>query len=54
MADSPSPLEDALHVVVGAAVLGINRFHAERHRFEEWLDRIAAELDDHGRTPDPS
>jgi hypothetical protein len=39
------PLEDALHVVVGAAVLGINRVQVARNRLGDWLDDLAAQLD---------
>jgi hypothetical protein len=48
MADSPGPVEDALHVAVGLAVLGFNRFQVGRRRVEEWLDQLAAELDADG------
>jgi hypothetical protein len=53
MADRPSRLEDVLHVAVGAAVLGVNRFHADRRRLEEWLDRLAVELASDHETVDP-
>jgi hypothetical protein len=48
MADRPNPLEDALHVSVGIAVLGFNRFQVSRRRFEAWLDVLAAELGPEG------
>jgi hypothetical protein len=51
MADRPGPLEDAIHVAVGAAILGYNRLQIERRRVEEWLDQLAVELGEHHDGP---
>ena len=40
MADLPDPVEDALHVAVGAAVLGINWLQVRRRRLEKLLAEL--------------
>jgi hypothetical protein len=40
MADLPEPVEDALHVAVGALVLGINRLQVRRRQLERFLAEL--------------
>jgi hypothetical protein len=40
MADLPEPVEDALHVAVGAAVLGVNWLQVRRRRLEKLLAEL--------------
>ena len=41
MADVPDPVQDALHVVVGAALLAVNRLQARRRELKRWLNHLA-------------
>lgn len=43
MADAPDPVQDALHVAVGAALLLVNRLQARRRELERWLNALADE-----------
>ena len=49
MADLPEPVEDALHIAVGALVLGINRVQVRRRQLEKW----AADLQEAAQDPYP-
>ncbi len=43
MADLPEPVEDALHVAVGAVILGINRLQVRRRQLERLIAEAQAD-----------